>query len=80
MSCSDSKRSKKRKSNKTGNMGDVLGKECGDSEKDDVKQVKTEENVREEADGAPSSDEHSLIQNGELEIDDSKRIKNSKVR
>ncbi|XP_063221682.1 uncharacterized protein LOC134530617 isoform X2 [Bacillus rossius redtenbacheri] len=60
MSCSDSKKSKKRKSIKSGNMGDVLGKECGDIEKDNLLEETCGEDVREEADGAPSKDEQSF--------------------
>ncbi|XP_066991500.2 mucin-5AC isoform X2 [Anabrus simplex] len=73
MSCSDTKKSKKRKSNKSGNMGDVLGKECGDSEKEELQPETCGENVREEADGAPSGDERSSQSSGEAETFDTKR-------
>ncbi|PSN54996.1 hypothetical protein C0J52_02315 [Blattella germanica] len=67
MSCSDSKKSKKRKSSKSGNMGEVLGKECGDGEKEEMPQETCGEDVREEADGAPSGDEQSSQSSGEPE-------------
>ncbi|KAJ9589026.1 hypothetical protein L9F63_017670 [Diploptera punctata] len=78
MSCSDSKKSKKRKSSKSGNMGEVLGKECGDGEKDEMPQETCGEDVREEADGAPSGDEQSSQSSGEPEIFELKRSDESK--
>jgi len=79
MSCSDSKKSKKRKSSKSGNMGDVLGKECGDGEKDEMPQETCSEDVREEADGAPSGDEQSSQSSGELDSYELKRSEEVKV-
>lgn len=79
MSCSDSKKSKKRKSSKSGNMGDVLGKECGDGEKDEMPQEMCSEDVREEADGAPNGDEQSSQSSGELDSYELKRSDDVKV-
>jgi hypothetical protein len=79
MSCSDSKKSKKRKSSKSGNMGDVLGKECGDGEKDEMPQEMCGEDVREEADGAPSGDEQSSQSSGEVDSCELKRPDEVKV-
>nr|CAD7452856.1 unnamed protein product [Timema tahoe] len=70
MSGSDSKKSKKRKSYKSGNMGDVLGKECGDRDKNQISLDSCGEEEREEADGAPSGDEQSSQSSEEQEIFD----------
>nr|CAD7258739.1 unnamed protein product [Timema shepardi] len=70
MSGSDSKKSKKRKSIKSGNMGDVLGKECGDRDKNQISLDSCGEEEREEADGAPSGDEQSSQSSEEQEIFD----------
>ncbi|XP_069688836.1 uncharacterized protein [Periplaneta americana] len=83
MSCSDSKKSKKRKSSKSGNMGDVLGKECGDGEKDEMPQETCGEDVREEADGAPSGDEQSSQSSGEpdnFELKRSDEVKDEMIQ
>ncbi|KAK7873317.1 hypothetical protein R5R35_011373 [Gryllus longicercus] len=78
MSCSDTKKSKKRKNCKSGNMGDVLGKECGDSENDELQVESCEESVREEADGAPSVDEQCPQGSSEEGSGDTKIIVESK--
>lgn len=58
MSCTDSKTPKKRKSLKSGNMGDVIGKEPDEAETDEMSQGFSEVRpAREDADGAPSSEE-----------------------
>ncbi|KDR20867.1 hypothetical protein L798_04978 [Zootermopsis nevadensis] len=54
-------------------MGNVLGKECGDGEKDEMPQEMCGEDVREEADGAPSGDEQSSQSIGELDSYELKR-------
>lgn len=60
MSCTDSKTPKKRKSLKSGNMGDVIGKELDEAETDEMSQGFSEVRLaREDADGAPSSEEQA---------------------
>lgn len=60
MSCTDSKTPKKRKSLKSGNMGDVIGKEPDEAETDEMSQGFSEVRpAREDADGAPSSEEQA---------------------
>lgn len=55
-------------------MGDVMGKECGDGEKDEMPQEIQGEDVREEADGAPSADDISSQSSIDAESLDVKRI------
>lgn len=63
-------------------MGDVLGKECGDGEKEEIvqEQEPNEDDVREEADGAPSGDEKSSQSSGEADCLEFKEAEDAKVR
>lgn len=60
-------------------MGNVLGKECGDGEKDEMAQEMCGEDVREEANGAPSGNEQSSQSSGELDSYELKRPDEIKV-
>ncbi|KAG8233394.1 hypothetical protein J437_LFUL013174, partial [Ladona fulva] len=59
MSCSDLMKPSEHKCTESGNMGDVLGKECEDGEKDELQEDEFSDEVREEADGAPSVEEQT---------------------